>query len=116
MASAFNMKELELQNPKLCNAQKTQLNGYLDPDVFVTLFPRRPFISEDYTPLLHIKQTHNLRLSAINIAFTMCQILLVSASTASSWQNRYWFTSSLEIYCNNVNTSSTVWNPKCAEH
>ena len=50
------MKELELQEPKLCNAQKTQLNSYLDPDISVTLFPRRPFISEDYTPPLYINK------------------------------------------------------------
>ena len=63
MASAFDTKESELQNLKSCNAQKTQPNGYLDPDIF--LFPQRPFISKDYVPPLHVnKKTHNLRLSA----------------------------------------------------
>ena len=50
------MKELELQDQKMCNAQKTQPNSYLDPDIFVTLFPRRPFISEDYIPLLYVNK------------------------------------------------------------
>ena len=117
MASAFNTKESELWNPKSCNAPKTQPNGYLNPDIFITLFPWRPVISEDYAPPLHVnKKTHNLRLSAINITFTMCQILLVSVSTASSQQNHYWFTSSLEIFFNNLNTMSAMWDPECAKH
>ena len=116
VASAFNTKESELQKLKSCNAQKTQLNNYLNPDIFITLFPQSPFISKDNVPLLPVKKkTHNFRLSAINIAFTTCQTLLVSASTASSWQNHYWFTSSLEIYCNDINTMSAMWDPKCAE-
>ena len=56
MASAFDVKELELQKLKSCNAQKTQPNDYLNPDIFITLFPRSPFISKDNVSLLHAKK------------------------------------------------------------
>ena len=56
VASAFNTKESELQKPKSCDAQKTQPNSYLDPDIFITLFPWRPFISKDYAPPLHVNK------------------------------------------------------------
>ena len=95
MASAFDTKELELQNMKSCNAQKTQPKSYLDPDIFITLFLRRPFISEDYTPPLHIN----------NLTTSDFWLLTYPLPLAKS----YWFRQALPQVSKIVTGSLQAW-------